>query len=82
MKLGFIGCSNITKAMMRSFISHNAVEAKDIIASDHDKYNLLRVKEDYGVVTTDSRKEVVNKARVLENLRAIRQQLTEIRQDL
>lgn len=28
------------------------------------------------------RKEVVNKARVLENLRAIRQQLTEIRQDL
>ena len=65
MKLGFIGCSNITKAMMRSFISHNAVEAKDIIASDHDKYNLLRVKEEYGVVITDSRKEVVDSCDII-----------------
>jgi len=65
MKLGFIGCSNITKAMMRSFISHEAVETKDIIASDLDKYNLLKVKEEFGVVTTDSRKEVVNSCDII-----------------
>ena len=60
MKLGFIGCSNITKAMMRSFISHKAVDANDIIAYDNDRYNLLRVEEEFGVKTTDSRKEVAN----------------------
>ena len=65
MKLGFIGCSNITKAMMRSFISHGVVEARDIIASDLDKYNLLKVKEAYGVRTTESRQEVVNSCDII-----------------
>ena len=60
MKLGFIGCSNITRAMMRSFISNCAVEAKDIIATDLDKYTLLKVKKELDVVTTDSRKYVVD----------------------
>jgi pyrroline-5-carboxylate reductase len=51
--------------MMRSFISHNAVEASDIIASDLDKYNLLKVKEEMNVVTTDSRKYVVDNCDII-----------------
>ena len=65
MNLGFIGCSNITKAMMRSFISHNAVDIKDIIAYDHDKCNMLRVEQDYCVKTTEDQKEVVNNCDII-----------------
>lgn len=65
MKLGFIGCSNITKAMMRSFISQKAVDAKDIIAYDCDRYTLFRVEEEYGVITTDSRKEAARNCDII-----------------
>ena len=59
MKIGFIGCSNLTKAMMRGFISHGEVEASRIIASDVDKYELFKTKEEFGISTTNSRAEVV-----------------------
>ena len=74
MKLGFIGCSNITKAMMRSFISHGVVEARDIIASDLDKYNLLKptlpTGENYGYLLMEycphkTLQEVVNSCDII-----------------
>ena len=40
MKLGFIGCSNITKAMMRCIIDSKFVDVKDIYATNKDKYEL------------------------------------------
>ena len=59
MRIGFIGCSNLTKAMMRGFISHGEIPASKIIASDIDKYELFKTQEEFGVHTTYSRVDVV-----------------------
>ena len=65
MRLGFIGCSNITKAMMRGFVNNNAVDPKKITASDIDKYELFKVGETFGVNTTYSRREVVENSELI-----------------
>ena len=58
MKLGFIGCSNITKAMMRCIIDSKMVDAGDIYASDKDSYELFKVKESLGINTVEMRREI------------------------
>ena len=42
MCFGFIGCSNITKAMMRCIIDSKFIDVKDIYATNKDKYELFK----------------------------------------
>ena len=65
MKLGFIGCSNITKAMMRCIIDSKFIDVKDIYATNKDKYELFKVKESLGVNTVDLRRDVVKNCDII-----------------
>ena len=65
MKLGFIGCTNITKAMMRCIIESGMFSASDIYASNKDKYELFKVKESLGVNTVNLRKEIAEKCDII-----------------
>lgn len=65
MKIGFIGCTTVTKAMINAFISENKVDKKDIIASDMDKYEVFKVGEKFGIETTYQRREVVEKSKII-----------------
>ena len=65
MKIGFIGCGNMGKAMMGGIISSNIVEAKEIIASDGFLPGLEKAKKDMGInITTDNR-EVAKSSEVI-----------------
>jgi len=58
MVLGFIGCSDLTKAMMRGILQDGGVKADHIIVTDCDKYELLKLQEEAGVRTALTRAEV------------------------
>ena len=65
MKIGFIGCSNLTKAMIKGIIDNNAMEPNKIMASDIDKYELFRVKETFGIDTRESRREIAAESKYI-----------------
>ena len=65
MKIGFIGCTTITQAMIKSFISEKVVSKEDIIASDMDNYELVKVSEKFGINTTYQRREVVENSEII-----------------
>ncbi|MGO1469502.1 MAG: pyrroline-5-carboxylate reductase [Tissierella sp.] len=61
-KVGFIGCGNMAKAMIRGIIGSKIVDKKDIIVSANTKETLDKVEEKYGVTTTLENKEVAKKS--------------------
>ena len=65
MKLGFIGCSNLTKAMMRGIVNSGEICAKDIIVTDANKYELINTEKEYNVKTTESKIEVVKSSKLI-----------------
>jgi len=61
MKLGFIGCGNMAKAMIGGIISSKIFDPKEIIASDSYTKGLLKTEQDLGInVTTDNREVAMN----------------------
>jgi len=65
MKLGFIGCGNMAKAMLGGILKKNLMEKDEIIASTSRAESLKRVQETYGICTTLDNREVAEKARIL-----------------
>lgn len=65
MKIGFIGCSDITKAMMRCIIEKNIVDKNDIYATNKDKYELHKVKESLGINTVNLRREIAENCDII-----------------
>ena len=65
MKIGFIGCTNITKGMMKGMVNHGGKEAEKIIVFDTDNYEMHKLKESLGVITTNSRKELAKESDVI-----------------
>ena len=65
MKLGFIGCSNITKAMMTCMVNTGTVAKEDIFVSNIDKYDLHKIKESLGINAEESRVAVAEKSNVI-----------------
>ena len=65
MKLGFIGCGNMAKAMMGGIISSNLVAKEDIIASDAFQGMLDGAKKDLGINITNDNKEVASQSEVI-----------------
>ena len=59
MKLGFIGCGNMAKAMMGGIIQNNICPAENIMASDLFAPALEKASKDLGIHTTQDNNEVV-----------------------
>ncbi|MFA9397777.1 MAG: pyrroline-5-carboxylate reductase [Clostridiaceae bacterium] len=63
--VGFIGCGNMASAMISGIVKSNLYEKTNIIASNTSLEKLEIVKEEYGIKTTSSNKEVAKFADVL-----------------
>ncbi|MDO4789267.1 MAG: pyrroline-5-carboxylate reductase [Johnsonella sp.] len=59
MKIGFIGCGNMAKAMMGGILKKGIVKPEDIMASDGYDLSLEKAKEDFGIRTTKDNKELI-----------------------
>lgn len=65
MKLGFIGCGNMAKAMIGGIIDRGLISPKDIISSDAFQPSLDDAKEKLGINISSDNKEVASKAEVV-----------------
>ena len=65
MKLGFIGCGNMAKAMMGGIIQKKVCPAENIMASDLFAPALEKAGKDLGIRTTQDNNEVVAFADVI-----------------
>lgn len=65
MKIGFIGCGNMAKAMIGGVIKNKVVEASDIIGSTSSQKSLDKVKEEFGIAMTLDNKEVAKASDVI-----------------
>ena len=65
MKLGFIGCGNMGKAMIRGIIESGKYDRSDIIASAKTLASREKSKEEFNIVMTDNNKEVASASDVL-----------------
>ncbi len=64
MRIGFIGCGNMAKAMMQGILSSGLVEAGDVMASAKHGETLRKAEETLGI-RTGSNREVVSFSDVL-----------------
>ena len=54
-KLGFIGCGNMGRAIIKGIVEKGTFAASDIVASDHAQALLDNAREQLGInVTTDN----------------------------
>lgn len=65
MKLGFIGCGNMAKAMMGGIINSNILAANEIIASDAFQPSLDKASKELGINVTLDNKEVAKQSEVI-----------------
>lgn len=65
MKIGFIGCGNMGRAMMGGIINADLVQPEDVYVADLFVPSLDKAKEKYGVNTTTKNVEVASKVDVL-----------------
>ena len=59
MKIGFIGCGNMAKAIIAGLIKTNTFLPEEIIASDNSEKALSDAKNMYGINTTVNNSELV-----------------------
>lgn len=59
MKIGFIGCGNMAKAIISGLIGSSTFKPDEIIVSDHDNNQLMDAKDRYGVNITANNSELV-----------------------
>ena len=65
MKVGFIGAGNMARAIIGGVVSSNIVCKENVFASDKSLAMLEKVKNEYGINTLESNKEVVEKCEVI-----------------
>ena len=65
MKIGFIGCGNMAKAMISGIISSGLIKSNEVIASDLYEPMLLRAKEDLKINITQDNKEIAKISEVI-----------------
>ncbi|WP_346897576.1 pyrroline-5-carboxylate reductase [Clostridium sp. UBA7503] len=65
MKLGFIGCGNMAKAMIGGIISSKILSADEIIASDSYAEGLAKTNKELGINITANNKEVAMNSHVV-----------------
>lgn len=59
MKIGFIGCGNMAKAMISGILKNGLAKKEDIYASDISEAGRMAAKEQLGIQMSDSNLEVV-----------------------
>lgn len=59
MKIGFIGCGNMAKTIISGLIDSRTFAPDEIIASDHDREQLLKAESKYGIRITSNNSELV-----------------------
>lgn len=65
MKIGFIGCGNMGRAMLSGIIKSNIMSYNDIIASSKTKETLKNLEEDFNIRTTLDNREVVKFSEII-----------------
>ncbi len=65
MKLGFIGCGNMAKAMISGIISKGEIKADEIIASALTKSTLDAVSNSFGIATDISNVNIVRNSDII-----------------
>lgn len=65
MKLGFIGCGNMAKAMIGGIISSKILGGEEIIASDSYAEGLAKANKELGINITSDNKEVAMNSQVI-----------------
>lgn len=75
-KIGFIGCGNMSKAMIGGIIKNNIFKKEEILGSDSSSSTLETIKDQLGIQITRNNKEVINKSNLV--VLAIKPQYYEI----
>ncbi len=65
MNLGFIGCGNMAKAIMKGIIGSEAESTESICGSNASEAHAAAVAEEFGIETTTDNLEVVRKSDVI-----------------
>ncbi len=65
MKVGFIGCGNMAKAMIKGMIHSKVVSTKDLYAYDVIESNVIEMQEELNIQRAMSNKELVNNCEVI-----------------
>ena len=65
MKIGFIGCGNMAKAMISGLLAKGTIAKSDITASDVSKEALAAVKEKLGIGIEEDNKKLVEMSDVI-----------------
>lgn len=64
-KIGFIGCGNMAKAMIKAILKFELIAPTDIFASDGYRPGLDRAKQEFGIGITTDNTEVVKRSEVI-----------------
>ena len=65
MKIGFIGCGNMARALISGMISSNTILSQDIIASDIYFPALEKIKKDLNINISSANKEIVKSSKYI-----------------
>lgn len=65
MELGFIGCGNMAKAIIKGIIASDLVEPENIHASNSNEVHARQAAEELGILTTTSNPTVVEKSDII-----------------
>ena len=65
MKIGFIGCGNMAKAMLGGMLKNKLFAPSEVIASCATEKTKAEVEKQFGIMVTKDNKEVAEKAEVL-----------------
>lgn len=60
MKLTFIGCGNMGQAMLKGILSSHKLSRTEIMATARSKETLDRLKDNYGIVTSEDNKKAAS----------------------
>ena len=63
MKIGFIGCGNMTKAILTGIYNSNIISKKDIYVSNRTKEKLDVIKDEFGYNTSTDNATVIKNAK-------------------
>ncbi len=64
-KIGFIGCGNMSKAIICGLVSSGLVKAENIWVYDHKPATNLAMQQQHGITPADSAQEVAKQADIL-----------------
>lgn len=65
LKVGFLGCGNMSQAMIRGLLHSQTLKPSQIFASNRSPGKLLKVKEQFGIQICSSNEELIDQTQVV-----------------